>query len=172
MARRKITQKSDAAALPDLNERQEAFVQAVIAGLSASDAYRKAYDTTNHKPETIWAAASRLRNDVRVIEAVERAKIAGFGSVVPNLEEHCARLLHLSVRAENENNLGAAAAAEVSRGKAAGLYVEQTRDVSDHDPIKTLQEIAKHHPDLAAALAKQHNIPLAAATVSDQATRH
>lgn len=43
-----------------LTSKQEAFCVAYVAGANASDAYRAAYDTSNHKPSTIHETACRL----------------------------------------------------------------------------------------------------------------
>lgn len=43
-----------------LTPKQEAFAQAVVSGLSQSDAYRKAYDAGKMKPETVQNNAYKL----------------------------------------------------------------------------------------------------------------
>ena len=47
-----------------LTSKQEAFAQALADGLNQSDAYRKAYDANNMKPETVQNSAYKvLKND-------------------------------------------------------------------------------------------------------------
>ena len=45
--------------LPDLTTPQMNFVLGIIAGKSASDAYRAAYNAENMSNESIWVEASR-----------------------------------------------------------------------------------------------------------------
>lgn len=46
--------------MPDLTPKQEAFCIAYIETGNASEAYRKAYDAENMKPETVTKRASEL----------------------------------------------------------------------------------------------------------------
>ena len=47
--------------------------------------------------------------------------------------------------------------AEQVRGKAVGLYTERT-EVTVNDPTDALKAIAEISPELARAIAKDHNI--------------
>lgn len=49
-----------------LTAKQEAFVQGLIAGLSQTDAYKQAYDTSRMKDDTIYSRASELAKDGKV----------------------------------------------------------------------------------------------------------
>lgn len=51
-----------------LTSKQEKFIQGVVSGLSQTDAYKQAYDTSKMKENTIWNKASELmkNNEVRV----------------------------------------------------------------------------------------------------------
>ena len=59
-------------ALTGLTEKQEAFCQNVMSGMTYSDAYRDAYDTENMKPPTIWAQASALAASHKVAARIEQ----------------------------------------------------------------------------------------------------
>lgn len=50
-----------------LTSKQEKFIQGVVSGLSQTDAYKQAYDTSKMKENTIWNKASELmkNNEVR-----------------------------------------------------------------------------------------------------------
>ena len=49
-----------------LTTKQEAFVQGLVAGLSQTDAYKQAYDTSRMKDDTIYSRASELAKDGKV----------------------------------------------------------------------------------------------------------
>lgn len=49
-----------------LTSKQEKFIQGVVSGLSQTDAYKQAYDTSNLKDNTIWKKASELMADSKV----------------------------------------------------------------------------------------------------------
>lgn len=159
MARRKITEgMEEAEDLPDLTPQQMKFVEGILAGKTASDAYRAAYDTSNMQQNTIWAAASRLRSHNNVSAWLSAARKAHLGEGKVTLEGHLRELERLKEIAVESGNVGAAVQAEQLRGKAQGLYVEQYKDVTEHDPIATLNEIAKIDPDYAERLARESNV--------------
>ena len=47
--------------LPTLTAKQTAFVNALLEGKTASDAYRESYNCENMSHGAIWVEASRLR---------------------------------------------------------------------------------------------------------------
>ena len=54
-----------------LTAKQMKFVEEVSEGGSQSNAYRKAYDTSQMAPKTIWEEASRLRRHPKVAARIE-----------------------------------------------------------------------------------------------------
>ena len=54
-----------------LTVKQMKFVKEVSEGGSQSNAYRKAYDTSQMAPKTIWEEASRLRRHPKVAARIE-----------------------------------------------------------------------------------------------------
>ena len=54
-----------------LTAKQTKFVEEVSEGGSQSNAYRKAYDTSQMAPKTIWEEASRLRRHPKVAARIE-----------------------------------------------------------------------------------------------------
>ena len=54
-----------------LTAKQMKFVEEVSEGGSQSNAYRKAYDTSQMTPKTIWEEASRLRRHPKVAARIE-----------------------------------------------------------------------------------------------------
>lgn len=148
--------KLDAADLPDLTAQQMKFVEGLLAGKSASDAYRAAYDCSNSLDSSVWALASRLRADVKVASWLSAARQAHLGSGTVTLEGHIRELERLREIALETGNVGAAVQAEQLRGKAQGHYVEKM-DLNVHDSDNLLDQIRQLSPELAAQLeATQH----------------
>lgn len=162
MARRKITDGIDLSAakdLPDLTAQQMEFVRHILAGKTASDAYRAAYDTSEMLTKTVWAEASRLRSHPGVTAWLAAARKAHLGTAVLTKEAHMQELERLREIALDSGNVGAAVQAEQLRGKVAGHHIEKVQDVTDRtDTHRTLDEIAAHAPDLAASLAAANGI--------------
>lgn len=61
-----------------LTEKQEAFAQNIIMGMSQAEAYRNAYNTKKMSDKTVWENASRLMNNSKVKARVNelRAQVA------------------------------------------------------------------------------------------------
>lgn len=169
MTQQKKTDAFEIGNLEDLTPKQLGFVRGILDGKTASDAYRSAYDCSDMMQETIWAEASRLRHDPKVAAWLTAARTANLGSITVTLGGHLQELERLKEIAIQTGNVGAAVNAEVSRGKAAGHYVEKIQDVTrENDVATTLKEIAAVSPDLAQQLASQHGIQWD----NDKATKH
>lgn len=110
---------------PGLTQKQEAFCIAYVETGNASEAYRRAYDAAGMQPATVNRKAKELLDNGKI--AARLAEIRGpvVEAARVTLEAHLARLHGLSVAAEQAMQYSAAISAEVSRGKAAGLYVEK-----------------------------------------------
>lgn len=112
--------------MSELTPKQEAFAQAIISGMSQSDAYRSAYTVKPAtKPETVVQSASRIMADRNVTARVEELRKPVVKAAQITLASHLERLRALSEAAELGNQFSAAITAEVARGKASGLYVEK-----------------------------------------------
>lgn len=171
MPRRKITEPADlkaAEGLPDLTAQQMEFVRHILAGKGVSEAYRLAYNTENMAPNTVWGAASRLHSDAGVAAWLSAARQACLGTAVLTRDAHMAQLERIREAAMASGNIGAAVAAEQTRGKVAGHHIERIQEVPA-EPIDTLKDIARHQPELAASLAAQAGIPW---TSDEHATKH
>lgn len=156
MARRKITDPDDlpdADGLPELTAQQMGFVEGILEGLTASDAYRKHYSSTS--PRYVWAEASRLRSHPGVAAWLAAARKAALDTGRVTLEGHQSELARLREIALDTGNVGAAVQAEISRGKVQGLYVERFEDVTAKDPMQTIEAIRRIDPALAERLTRQ-----------------
>ena len=54
-----------------LTAKQTKFVEEVSEGSSQSNAYRKAYDTSQMGPKTVWEESSRLRRHPKVAARIK-----------------------------------------------------------------------------------------------------
>ena len=109
-----------------LTPKQEAFAQAIVTGMSQSDAYREAYKVRpGTKAESVNQNASRIMADVNVTSRVAelREHIAKKAQIT--LESHLEDLLRLRNMAAKERQYGAAITAEVARGKASGVVTDK-----------------------------------------------
>lgn len=156
MARRKISNQEG---LPDLTDKQMKFCEGILSGKSQRQSYLAAYDCKNMSDVSVDVVASRLRHDVKIalwLDAARSDKMKDHACTYDNHLEELERLKSIAIRT---GNVGAAVQAEQLRGKAAGHYVEQHRDVTELDPLKTLKDIAAINPDLAKKLAESEGIP-------------
>ena len=77
-----------------LTNRQKQFVEEVVDGMSATEAYRASYNTGQMSPKTIWEASSRLSRHPKIVarldelraekEAEERMLRLSYGDFVIN----------------------------------------------------------------------------------------
>ena len=110
-----------------LTPQQEAFCLAMTdpETKNASDAYRKAYNCASWNPATVNRRAFDMMEDGKIQARIKELRDAAAAPVKLDLTSHLQRLDDLSHKAEEAEQYSAAIAAEVSRGKAAGLYVEK-----------------------------------------------
>ena len=147
-----------AAGLPDLTDKQLNFVMGVVAGKTAADAYREAYDCTNMQNNSIWVNSSRLKSHAKVMLWLEVAKAMALVDIKTTRDAHLRELERLKGLALARNNMVAAVNCEHLRGKVEGHYVERYENVTPEDPVKILKELAKLNPEYALALAKEHKL--------------
>ena len=109
-----------------LTPKQEAFAQAIVTGISQSDAYRSAFTVgAKTKPETVNQAASRLMADSNITARVAELREPIAKKAQITLEGHLDDLMRLRNMAAKEKQYSAAIAAEVARGKASGVVTDR-----------------------------------------------
>ncbi len=118
----------------DLTPKQEKFAQSVASGKSQADAYRMAYNAENMKEETVWSNASVLMANNKVSARVDEIRKPIVECAQFTLDQHLINLMSLRDKAAEDSKWGAAIAAEIGRGKAAGLYINK----GDSDDDKNL----------------------------------
>ena len=111
----------------ELTQKQENFCLAYIETGNASEAYRKAYNAAGSSEKSVWELASKMLDNPKVISRLEALREQAARRVLLTLERHLEELAALRDEARAEGRYSAAIAAEIARGKAAGLYVEQSR---------------------------------------------
>ena len=105
--------------------KQENFCLAYIESCDASKAYRKAYNAENMKPETVNRKAKELLDNGKIAARIEELRAPAREAARMTLEGHLDDLRVLRDEARDLGQMGAAISAEVSRGKAAGYYVDR-----------------------------------------------
>jgi phage terminase small subunit len=111
-----------------LTPKQEAFANAVASGKTQADAYRAAFKVgANTKPESVVQSASKLMADPNISSRVAelRKPVAEIAQIT--LKTHLEDLLKLRNMAAKEKQYSAAIAAEIARGKASGVAVEELK---------------------------------------------
>lgn len=65
-------------AVNKLTAKQEKFCQSIADGMNQTDAYKSAYSAKNQTEKTLWANASRIANNSKVLARISelKAKIA------------------------------------------------------------------------------------------------
>ena len=109
-----------------LTQKMENFCVEYVSCGVAGDAYRKAYNSKS-KNNVVWVRSSELMNDPRVVKRIEqlREKVASKAGL--SLVDHLKDLKTLRNAATMAKQFGPAVSAEVSRGKASGLYVDEVK---------------------------------------------
>ena len=157
---KKPQQPKDASDLPQLTPKQLAFVQGILQGMTASDAYRHAYNAENMASNAIWTNAAKLKADTKVALWLQRAAAENLVECKVTLDNHTAELDRLSRLAETAGAYGASIKAQELRGRANGLYVDQIKtDTGQADVLQALAAIGKVDPRLAKELGERLGLP-------------
>ena len=104
--------------------KHKKFCRLYVQGLSAAKAARQAGFTTNMISSKVQGSAMIRKNPLVVNHIIELMTKERDRSDV-SMGSHLTELSHLRDQAIDSGQLPAAISAEVSRGRAAGLYVER-----------------------------------------------
>lgn len=108
-----------------LTKRQEAFALAFVELGDATAAFEKAgYTAANRKSQ--WEQACRLTKHYKVAARIDELRKPAAQKAMITLETHLAELEALREMAKERGQCNAAIAAEIARGKAAGVHIEKT----------------------------------------------
>lgn len=122
-----------------LTQKQEAFCLAYIETGNATEAYRRVYNCEKMASTTINRNAKTLIDDSKITARLDELRAPVRERAQITLEQHLNDLKRLRDRAEESEKYAAAVSAEVSRGKASGLYVEKIdHGLQKNNPINDL----------------------------------
>ena len=110
-----------------LTPKQEKFCLEYLKTGNASEAYRRAYDASKSKPESVNRLAKALIDNVKIASRIDELKKPAVKEALFTFESHLKRLDNLSRGAESAEQFSAAINAEIHRGKAAGFYSADTK---------------------------------------------
>ena len=108
-----------------ITQKQEAFCQAIIAGITQTEAYRNSYSTANMKDSTIREEACILMTTQTIVKRLAELRAPAIKKAGMTLESHLEDLQRLRNMAVKDKQYAAAISAETSRGRAAGFYVDK-----------------------------------------------
>jgi len=120
----------DPKTLPKLTPKQMGFVRGVADGKTAVDAWLDSYEHRgDYSQEVAWVRASELSSNSKVVVWIDALNEAGWMDAKLTKEGHLRELASIKRKAINKEQFNVGLGAEIARGKAVGLYVEQ-REVS------------------------------------------
>lgn len=117
----------------NLTSKQQAFVDAILAGNNQSDAYRQAYDAENMLPETIHNRAYELMQDGEIAGSIEQGRQASQAQSVVSRDkvlEELGKVAFAPVLGEVRSADKVSALDKYA--KVAGFYVEPDRGADRH----------------------------------------
>ena len=121
----------DNMSLPILNDKEFAFVMALKAGKSASDAYRANFDVSKWQPASVWAKASRLKTSDKVEAWLKHLATEDIPRATLQHEEYIGMQMGLAKRAEEAGNFGAAGNCLHRAGQSSGHHTERVEVVDN-----------------------------------------
>lgn len=135
------------------NVQKEEFCKQVMLGKNVQEAYRLA--TSRSVEKGSYQAYRWLNEDPWIVARLAELRREMQQDTKITLESHLSKLAELRDEAQASGRFGPAIAAEIARGKAAGLYVEK-KEISVSDPsqmnreqlMKRLQQIESHKSKL------------------------
>ena len=92
---------------------------------NASEAYRSVYNCSKMSPASVNQCAFELYNNPKITLRIEELREEAAKEAVLDLATHLNDLKELREEARADKQYSAAISAEISRGKAAGLYTEK-----------------------------------------------
>lgn len=116
-----------------LTEKQEKFCQAIVTGVSQSDAYRSAYNAGRMSPQVVQNKASLLAKKGEVRVRIESLRAPVVAKLQYGLEQAMLEAADAFAVSKAKEQGGAMVAAVQLRAKLNGLLVD--RSEVKHGPI-------------------------------------
>ena len=128
-----------------LTAKQTKFVEEVSEGSSQSNAYRKAYDTSQMAPKTVWEESSRLRRHPKVAaRIIELEAEKAYRQRIQALSREERILKELEAVAFGDGPVSAKLKAIELLGKNVGLFKP-----------KEVPEVERSEDDITTALSEK-----------------
>ena len=128
-----------------LTAKQTKFVEEVSEGSSQSNAYRKAYDTSQMEPKTVWEESSRLRRHPKVAaRIIELEAEKAYRQRIQALSREERILKELEAVAFGDGPVSAKLKAIELLGKNLGLFKP-----------KEVLEVERSEDDITTALSEK-----------------
>lgn len=135
---------------PNLTIKQEAFAHAYVETGNASEAYRRAYDTTNWTDKSVWEKASHLLANGKVRARVDLLRADIRERHTYTVDDLVAELEEARNIAKENGNPAPMVAATMGKGKLLGLVVEKNEHTgAGGAPLMTVDPSAR---DLSRAI--------------------
>jgi phage terminase small subunit len=112
-----------------LTAKQEQFAVLWGSGKTKMQAYLESHDVTTTNEKTIYANAREVSKNPAVAELAAKIRAEAAEEAKITLASHLRELEEIKKRALERESFSAAVQAEISRGKASGLYIDRI-DVS------------------------------------------
>lgn len=149
MAREKKTAPA-AAELPELTAKKQEFVRLLLNGLTATDAYVKAFKPGSTNPTTLWSAASRHANAPDVKLWLAAAREAHLDQAVYTHENYISDIRADIEEAKRAGNYGAAATLRGLLGKANAFLTDVSLRKDERTSLtEELKRVEQINPQIA-----------------------
>ena len=137
-----------------LTPKHKKFARLYVQGLSGAEAARRAGFTKHKYGAKVQGSALIRKNPLVVNEIIELLQKEREREAV-SMESHLTELSRLRDEARDSGQVSAAISAEVSRGRAAGLYIEKkevtlskVETTSTEDLISSLKDLVSKANEL------------------------
>jgi len=140
----------------NLTSKQESFCCAYLETGNASEAYRRVYNAKGMKPATVNRTAKELLDNPKITARLAELRKPVEKRAQMTVESHLARLDELGREAQEAGWYAPAIAAEVSRGKVMGYYIDRQEirtGLLDSTPDADLDDIIRRTKEEIAALS-------------------
>ena len=137
----------DLDSLPEITPKQAKFIQGILAGKTAAQAYREAYDVKTMAIHNLWAEAARTKANPSVAPWIRLAQRQHLATALYTRETWLAEGQDIKLQARESGNLGAAVNMHVAQGKVSGLFVDRIETVHTFDLAASLGQLAQERHD-------------------------
>jgi phage terminase small subunit len=137
-----------------LTQKQERFCLAYIETGNASEAYRRAYDASKMKPESVNRKAKELMDNGKIAARLAQVRKSAADACQVTVENLTRELIADRELAREVKHASAAIAASMGIAKLHGLLVEDRKNARDPFEDWTAQEISEALAHVRAAISK------------------